>query len=59
MREQIEQQWGESESVIAALKDDCVRMQQEVEKALKMHKITKQLQDRNHLLQQQLDEAKS
>ena len=46
---------AESEATIAGLREDCFRMQEEVQKALKIHKANKQLQDKNIALKAELE----
>lgn len=48
----------EQESVIAGLREDCFRMQEEVQKALRIHKANKVLQDKNALLKKEMERMK-
>lgn len=43
------------EQVIAELKQDCYKMQEEVQKALKIHRANKELNSKNSLLKKEME----
>ena len=51
---QIEDQ----EQVISELKQDCFNMQEEVQKALKIHRANKELNAKNSVLKQEMERLK-
>ena len=43
------------EQVISELKQDCYNMQEEVQKALKIHRANKELSNKNSLLKKEME----
>lgn len=48
----------QQEEIIENLREDCFRMQEEVQKALKIHKANKVLQEKQAVLKKEIDRLK-